>query len=554
MKLSSLTKTSLLLFVCFGIDKLAAILRQLIIARQFGLSTELDVFNIANNLPDMLFILISGGAMSMVLIPVMTEVMTRDGRAAGWRLFSSIANLAFLCSLVLAVIIALLAEPIVSSEIGIAPGFTAEQRSLVVNLMRLNLIATMIFSISGLVMGGLQANRHFLLPALAPILYNAGQIFGALVLSPETPYVFGPFTLPHFGMGIYGLVTGVIIGALLHLAIQIPGLIRLKFRWAPVIALQDAAVRNVLRIMGPRVLSVFFVQLIFIVRDNLASRLATGAVTALSYGYMFQQLPETLIGTVIGTAILPSLSTFAAEQDQKAYEETIQKSCRLSVAFSLGSAVIIGIGLGPLVQFAFGMSAAESGFLMWTLRGFLVGLAGHCLLEVVNRAFYAQQEALIPLLGTAINLLLYIGIGALLFRRLDAPGISLTDSIAFTIQAVFLLWCLRQPLQRRVNWLRSAGKNRFIRWLAIGGSSMDGDRGIDGEGRPLGQLSAQVRVGGTFWRTLAGAVLSGLLCLGVMTSNFIQADILVKSIIGMILAGLFYAVFILPEIKILKKF
>ncbi len=101
MKASSLTKTALLLFFCFGIDKITAIIRQLIIARQFGLSSELDVFNIANNLPDMLFILISGGAMSLVLIPVMTEVIIKDGRMAAWRLFSSVANLAFLCSLFL---------------------------------------------------------------------------------------------------------------------------------------------------------------------------------------------------------------------------------------------------------------------------------------------------------------------------------------------------------------------------------------------------------------------------------------------------------------------
>ncbi|MHC1771571.1 MAG: murein biosynthesis integral membrane protein MurJ [Flexilinea sp.] len=540
MKISSLTKTSLLLFVCFGIDKIAAIARQLIIARQFGLSSELDVFNIANNLPDMLFILISGGAMSMVLIPVMTNVLTQEGKQAAWRLFSSVANLAFLCSLILAAVIALFAEPIVASEIGIAPGFSTGQKAMVVNLMRLNLAATMIFSVSGLVMGGLQANRHFLLPALAPILYNFGQIFGAIILAPSNPYTIGGFRFPCFGMGIYGLVAGVILGAILHLSIQIPGLIRLKFHWSPIIAFREEPVQKLLRIMVPRVLSVFFVQLIFIIRDNLASRLATGAVTALSYGYMFQQLPETLIGTVLGTAILPSLSLFIAEKDKKSFEDTIQKSCRLSVAFSLGSAVIMGIGLGPLVQFAFGMEATETSLIMWTLRGFLVGLAGHCLLEVASRSFYSQQEALLPLVGTVINLILYIVIGSFLYRRLDAPGISLTDSIAFTVQAFFLLFLLKLPPEVRLKWTR--GKNRFWRWIA-------GDEAL----RSV-QLSAKIGLGKTTLRAGVGALVSGAICYAVTVCHNGNPDILVKSFIGMALAVIIYIPFILPEIKLLRQF
>ncbi|HQJ01699.1 MAG TPA: lipid II flippase MurJ, partial [Flexilinea sp.] len=99
MKLSSLSRTSLMIVIFFGIDKVIAIIRQLIIARQFGLSAELDVFNIANNLPDMLFILISGGAMAMVIIPIMTEIIQKESREASWRVFSSIANLAFVVSL-----------------------------------------------------------------------------------------------------------------------------------------------------------------------------------------------------------------------------------------------------------------------------------------------------------------------------------------------------------------------------------------------------------------------------------------------------------------------
>jgi len=245
-KLSFLARTSLVIGFFFGIDKVLAFARSIIIARQFSLSFELDAFNVANNLPDLLFALISGGALSMAFIPVLTQILTLKGRDAAWVLFSRVANLAFVVTAGAAIVIAIFAEEIVRSEIGIAPGFGLEQQHLIAELMRLNLIATLIFSISGLVIGGLQANQHFILPALAPSLYNIGMIFGALVLSPSEPYRFGPITLPALGYGVHGLVYGVILGAALHLGIQIPGLIRYKFKWTPSIDIRNAELREVL--------------------------------------------------------------------------------------------------------------------------------------------------------------------------------------------------------------------------------------------------------------------------------------------------------------------
>ena len=282
-KLSFLARTSLLIGFFFGIDKVLAFARSIIIARQFSLSFELDAFNVANNLPDLLFALISGGALSMAFIPVLTQILTLKGRDAVWVLFSRVANLAFVVTAGAAILIAIFAEQIVRSEIGIAPGFGLEQQQLIAELMRLNLIATLIFSISGLVIGGLQANQHFILPALAPSLYNIGMIFGALVLSPTEPYHIGPLILPALGYGVHGLVYGVILGAVLHLGIQIPGLIRYKFRWTPSIDIRNPELREVLRIIGPRLLTMFVIQLMFIARDNFASRLdQVGTISALT--------------------------------------------------------------------------------------------------------------------------------------------------------------------------------------------------------------------------------------------------------------------------------
>ena len=180
----------------------------------------------------------------MALIPVLSETLTASGRRDLWNVFSRVANIFFLAAALLAAGDRHFCPP----HRGIARSALSRvlrpaQHALVANLMRLNLIATLTFSISGLVMSGLQANQHFLFPALAPIFYNVGQIFGALVLAPSKPYSFGPLTLPAFGLGVYGLVYGVILGAVLHLAIQIPGLVKYQFHWTPSISLKDERVR-----------------------------------------------------------------------------------------------------------------------------------------------------------------------------------------------------------------------------------------------------------------------------------------------------------------------
>src|SRR3972149_2908382 len=214
-RLSHVARSSILVGVLFGVDKLLGLLRQVIIGRQFGVSHELDAFNAANNLPDLLLALITGWALAIAFIPVLSEYLDRQGRKEAWDLFSRIANWAFVITGVMAVVIFFFASPIVRAQLGVAPGFSPELQALVADLMRLNLISTMIFSLSGLVIAGLQANQHFLLPALAPAVYDVGQIFGAVVLAPSEGLRLGPLALPAAGMGGHGLVYGVTLGAAL---------------------------------------------------------------------------------------------------------------------------------------------------------------------------------------------------------------------------------------------------------------------------------------------------------------------------------------------------
>jgi len=450
-KLSFLSRITLLLGFFFTLDKLLAFVRVVIIARAFNLSFQLDAFNAADIVPTLLTALLSGEALAMAFIPVLTQTLTLRGRQAAWDLFSRVVNLAFIATTVLAALAALFAGPIV--RMWITPGFNPDQQHIVALLMSLDLIAAVIFSVSGLVAGGLQANEHFLLPALAPILYNVGQIFGAAILAPSTPFHFGPLTFPALGLGVYGLAYGVILGAALHLLIQIPGLIHFGFRWTPSIKINDPAMITSLKVIGPRVVTVLFVQLMFVARSYLGSMLGqTGAITSLTYGWMIMLVPETLLGTAIATAMLPTLSEFAARDDWNGFRQTIEKALQVLIALTLPAGAIIAAGIHPILRAAFHFDDAGTNLLTFTTRIYMLTLCGYALQEVAARAFYARKEALIPLITSVIRLGTYLIVGVcglIYFKSIGAPAIAFAE-MALTVEAVVMLTILKYRMKEPI--------------------------------------------------------------------------------------------------------
>ena len=427
-KLSRLSRNALIIASLFLVDKALAFVRTGIISRQYADSIGmLDTFNAANNLPDVLFALISGGALAMAFIPLLTEYVTTKDRAAAWDLFSRVANVAFLVTASIAVLIAIFAQPIVDAKLGIAPGFGEEQRKLLAELMRLNLIGTVIFSISGLVMAALQANQHFALPAIAPIMYNVGQIFGAIFLVPR--------------FGIYGLVYGVIIGAAMHLLVQLPMLFKFGFRWIPALDVRNTGLIEALKLMAPRLLTMGGIQLIVLARDNLASRLdQVGAVTSLTLGWMIMQVPETILGTAIATAMLPTLAEFASLGDWKGFRSTIERALRVLISLTIPIAAVMAAGINPLVQAAFGFDATTSTLITWTTRAYLMTLTGFTIHEVAARSFYARKEPMFPLYAVFLRIALFLGIGYIgltFFKEVGAPIIAFAE-IALLIEAIIL--------------------------------------------------------------------------------------------------------------------
>jgi putative peptidoglycan lipid II flippase len=504
--MSRIARASLIIAVFFGVDKVLGFVRQVLVAREFGLTYEIDVFNAANNIPDLLSALISGGALGVALIPVLSEYLQLRSRQAAWDLFSRILNLAFIATGLLSLGIAIFAEPLVHRVI--APGFPPDQLALTVSVMRLDLFAIVIFSISGLVMSGLQANQHFLLPAMAPMFYNLGQIFGVAILAPETGYSIGPVTLPAYDLGIYGLVYGVLIGAALHLAIQIPGLIAYHFRWTPAINLRNPGVVQVLHLLGPRILTMFFLQVFFVARDNIASRYGEGAITALNYGWFIMQVPETLIGTAIAIALLPTISEQFARGEEEAYRDTVNHAVRAILALTLPVATVMIVALRPLIAGIFGFDAEGTQLVFLATSAYLLGLAGHSLLEVSARSFYARQDARTPLFAAALNAGAYIVFAVWLARVFGPAGIALANTLAFTGEALLLLFLLNR------------------------------------------KVPGMLRIGRTLLRTALACLAGGLAAFAIMQ---LSPSSLIWPIMALAAGGLLAAPFIWPELKLLIR-
>jgi putative peptidoglycan lipid II flippase len=506
-QMSRFAKSTLIVAVFFGLEKVLGFARQILIARQFGLSPALDAFNAANNLPDLLFALISGGALGIAFIPVLSETLQKQDRQAAWDLFSRIANLMFLVTGGIALILFILAGPLVNRVV--TPGFSPVQQQLVTDIMRLDLIATMIFSISGLVIAGLQANQHFLLPAMAPSMYDLGMLFGVLILAPETGYQIGPITLPAFGLGVYGLVYGSIIGAVMFLLIQVPGLVVYKFHWTPAINLHHPGVRKVLALMGPRVLTVLFIQLVFIATDSIASWLVPGAVSALVYGWLFMQVPETLVGTAMGVVLLPTISEQIAREQLDTFRQSLNHACRIILALTIPAAVLVMVGIRPLVSIL-GFDTAGTELVVWVTRGFLIGLMGHALIEIASRSFYAQQNALIPLGASFLATVTFVVLAISLGFTIGAAGIALANGLAFSGEAL-LLWYL---LNRRFTGVADV-RSTLVRVIPIA--------------------------------LLAGLVAYGILQLSLPVSG------LILGALALGVGGLVVIPFILPELRLLIR-
>ncbi len=414
----------------FLLSKITGILDDLILARTIGPGPELDAYYAAFGLPDLLFTLIAGGALAAAFIPVFTSFLTKEDRSGAWKLFAAVVNTAFIAAAIGSAGLALFAPWIVATTVG--RGFTPQYQALCANLMRVISIGTVIFAVSGVVMSTLQANQHFFLPALAPIMYNLGILGGVIFLAPT--------------LGVWGPTIGVVIGSLLHLLIQVPGLIKYKAVWTARLGWRDAQLRRVIRLMIPRVIGLGTVQLASIITISLASTLAAGSVTALNYGWRIMQLPETLIATAIATAAFPTLSEFAARRQIPQLRATLRLTLLAILALTIPATLGLLILGRWMVQVLYDVSLEATLLTTWAVQGYALGLIAQSMLEVVARTFYAQQDTWTPLYVAVAAMGIAIVASFALRSTLGVGGLALANAIGATFETSVLLIILLRRL------------------------------------------------------------------------------------------------------------
>lgn len=458
-----------IVMVAYVLSGILGLVRQMILSSTFGADRDLDAFYAALRLPETLFALIAGGALGSAFIPVFSGFLNRDEFDGAWRLASVVMTTVALVATVAALIGFIFAELLVTYLL--LPSASAEMHNLTVELMRVMLVTVVIFGVSGLVMGILNAHQHFTAPALTPSMYNLGLIFGAVAFTPS--------------MGIHGLAWGAVLGASLHLLIQVPTLIRLPhLKLRPSLALRTEGVYEVLRLMGPRLLGLAVVQVNFWVNIALASAMFIGSITALQTAYTLMFVVLGILGQAMGTAIFPTLAAQHARNDHDGFQQTLSSALRNVLFLSIPAGLGMAILSRPIMAVLFERgewTAIHTSAAAWALIFYSIGLIGHVMLEILARTFYALHDTWTPVLvgGAAmvLNVVLSFTFVAV-FRALGADslsqgpfgGLALANSLATALEST-VLWVI---LRRRIPQMNPAPILRTLSRTALAALGMVG--------------------------------------------------------------------------------
>lgn len=420
-----LLRSSALVVVLLGLGKLTGLFRARLVSAEFGTGNAYDAFTAANQLPEVFVTLISGGALAAAFIPVYSAYLTSQRSKDAASLANSILTLVIA---VLGTVSALgiVLAPWLASNV-LVPDFSPAQQALTASLMRIILLQTTLFGVSGVLSSILNAHQHFALPALAPVALDIGYIFGLLFLVPE--------------LGIAGLAWGTVLGGILHILIQVPALIHFKFRYSIQIVGKLAGVREVVWLMFPRIVTLGSVQIadLFIIR--LASGLTTGSTSAYFIGYQLMQLPETLLGTAIAVVVFPTMAELYNAGDLATLKSLSMNALRIIWTLTIPAAVALVLLGEPAIQFLLedGAFTDESTQLVYgILLFFSFRVIAESSLEILARLFYAQHNTRTPMFVALGWLMLNVTLAFPLANVYGAQGLALASTIAFTTQSVIL--------------------------------------------------------------------------------------------------------------------
>ena len=450
-KQTTILSGAFVIMVTYALSHVMGLLKtRLIISHFFFQAGSLDVYYASLTIPDTIFQLLVIGALSAAFIPTFTKNLNRDESAA-WKMASSTMNLVSLALIGICAVVAVFASPI--SHL-LAPGFSANQIVLMSNLTRIMLLSQIFFSISGFLTAIIQSHQRFLISALAPVVYNLGIILGVLLFSSS--------------LGIYAPAAGMLIGAVLHMAIQIPVAYKLGFRFQALLDVNLPGVKEVLRLMPARVMTLGVDQIEQLVAVLLTSLLAAGSLTLLNVARLLYSIPALLFGSTIGQAALPTLSHISAKDERAQFGQTLASSLFQVIYMAIPISVFFIVLRVPIVRLAFGAKTFpwEATLLTGeTLAILALSSVFYAAMQLLIRAFYALSDTRTPFWIGLLAALFDSGLAIILSKwaNLGIVGIAVAVSATAILESFVLTLLILEKLDQTF-----AVRNFFGRLLQLG--------------------------------------------------------------------------------------
>jgi putative peptidoglycan lipid II flippase len=415
------------------------LVREMVKSGLFGAGPHVDALNAALRVPNTLYDLTVGGMVNSALIPILSEYAAPERRTDLWHLLSVLLSVAtvFLCALVL--LGELLAPQVVWLLVA---GLSAEYRALTADLLRIVLPAVVFLSLASILSGALYALKRFTFPAFTAAIVNVGLVIVTLILGPH--------------WGVHGMATGLLVGAVLQIALQLPGLRDARLRFA--LNLHHPALRRIIRLYLPILVGLAVDTLAVLLSYNLASRTGGGSISWMEFAATIIQFPLGLVVTAISIAILPTLSQQASAEEIGPFQATLAQGLRLVLALIIPATAGLYVLANPIVALIFehgSFTPADTAATADALRCALPGLLFAAVDQPLIFAFYARKDTLTPALVGVGTTLLYVlmALTPWWLGVLTLPLLVLVNSLKLTAHALAMLVLT----QRRLGELGSHG-------------------------------------------------------------------------------------------------
>lgn len=433
---NSILSAALVITIASLLSAILGFIRErVLISYFFNTNPEgLDAFRIASRLPELAFQLLVIGALSAAFIPVFSKYLHKDEKEA-YAISSSIINLVLLLFLVVSVIIFINAEKFIGLITSVQ--FSSDQVSLAANLTRVMLGAQFFFAISNFLTGMIQSHQRFLVPALAPLAHNIGIIAGIIIFMPY--------------LGIYSAAVGIVIGSFLHLIFQIPLAIKLGFSYKWVLNVRHPGVREMIKLIPPRTLTISINQLEYFATGYFATAMTAGSLTLFEIAQRLMSAPIRVFAVPIGQASLPFLSKQSGVDRQEEFKTMIIKSLHKIMYLTLPASVILLVLRIPLVRILYGAKTFPWSATLLTGRAVAIlslSIFAQSAHHIISRSFYALEDTKTPFRLATVSMFVNVVIAYIttFIWKLDIIGIAW----ALTLSSIFHFITLLFALSRKV--------------------------------------------------------------------------------------------------------